>query len=195
MDYTNKIYTAPTEEPVTIFEAKQHLRIDVDDDNTLIGGLIVAARQWCEAFTRRQLCTATWQQFQNAFPRDGGPIKLYFPPLASVTYIKYYDGDGTQQTLSTSYYTVDTACEPGRCTLNWGYYWPVTRAIYNAVEIKYVCGYGTAADVPQSIKQAMLLLIANMYEFREPEVSGTIVSKVGFAVESLLTPYRLYEFV
>lgn len=45
-------------EPVTLDEAKKHLRVEFNDDDALIEGLIVAARQWAEDFLNRSLVAA-----------------------------------------------------------------------------------------------------------------------------------------
>ena len=56
-----QIVTPPANEPVSLLEAKQHLRVDGDDDDLLIGSLIAAARQAAETQTGRQLITARWK--------------------------------------------------------------------------------------------------------------------------------------
>jgi uncharacterized phiE125 gp8 family phage protein len=63
-----QLVTAPAGEPITLLEAKQHLRVDVDDDDALIGSLITAARQAAETLTGRQLMTARWRLVLDAFP-------------------------------------------------------------------------------------------------------------------------------
>ena len=45
--------TPPAVEPVTVAEAKAHLRVDISDDDTYIGTLITAAREWCEEYLDR----------------------------------------------------------------------------------------------------------------------------------------------
>ena len=191
------VYTEPTVEPVTFDEAKSFCRIDTseNDDNTLLTALIKAAREWCQGYTNRTFTATTYTQTLDYFPDCNGAIRLGNPPIQSVTHLKYYDTNGTQQTWSSSNYSVDTASEPGRIILAYNTVWPSYRDIENAIEVRYVAGYASAAVVPQSIKQAMLLLVGQMYEYREPEITGTIISNVEFAVESLLNPFRLYEFV
>lgn len=189
------VYTEPTAEPVTLFEAKEHLRVDTDDENTLIGSLIKAAREWCQTYTNRTFMTTTYAMTFDTFPYSGCAIKLPYPPLVSITHVKYYDTSGTQQTWSSANYSADTSSEPGRVLPAYNVVYPAVRPAENMCEIRYVAGYSSVATVPQSIKQAILLLVAQMYEMRQPEITGTIISKVSFAVESLLNPYRIYEFV
>jgi len=62
------IVTPPAEEPVTLTEAKNHLRVDLSDDDSLISALIVAAREHAEAITRRAFITQTLKLSLDAFP-------------------------------------------------------------------------------------------------------------------------------
>ncbi len=187
-----QLVTAPASEPVTLAEAKSHLRVTVTDDDTLITSLIVAARQWIENFTRRALITQTWDYFLDAF--DDGGIEIPRPPLISVGSVKYVDNDGATQTLATSEYTADTAAERGLVRLAYGKSWPGTRTQANAVTIRFTAGYATAADVPGPIKSACLLMLGELYERRETAIVGTIINEVPVSAEYLLWPYRSLRF-
>lgn len=181
------IITAPTEEPVTLAEAKLHCKVDGTDDDTLLTALIVAARQQAEHRLGRALCTQTLEKVLDIFP-DG--IKLPMPPAVSVTSVKYLDADGTEQTLSGASYTLDKDSAPGWLVPAYGLSWPDTRAVPNAVRVRYVAGYGAATAVPQSIKAWMLMAISTMYGQREAIITGIIVAEVPrdfFA--GLLDPY------
>lgn len=182
-----KLITAPASEPLTLAEAKLHLRVDVADDDTLITALIVAARQYCESVLWRALMPQTWEFYLDEWPCDD-EIELPKPPLQSVTSVKYTNSVGATTTMSAGDYTVDTASEPGRVVLNYGTWWPtVTLATANPIAIRYVCGYADAVHVPETIKAAMKLLIGHLYENREAVVAGLIVTSVPLAVESLLS--------
>lgn len=192
MDLT--LITAPAAEPITTTEAKSHLRVDSSDDDTYIGTLITAARQWIERTHGLALVNTTYDGSLDAFPVDG---VIVFPkyPLSSVTSITYHDDDLTTSTVfSSSNYQVDAAKRPPRIVLKNGSSWPSdSLRLSSGVVVRFVAGYGAAGSaVPEDIKNALKLLVGSMYAFREPEVSGTIVSKVGFAVDSLLAPHRLY---
>jgi uncharacterized phiE125 gp8 family phage protein len=188
------VTTQPAAEPISSTEAKAHLRVDHTDDDTLIGALITAARMHCENFTRRKLISQTLTGKLDRFPADDGEILLPYPPLVSVTSVKYIDTDGVLQTMSASDYAADTYSLPGRITLAYGEIWPTPRDIENAVTIVWTAGYGAAgSSVPQPIRQAMLLLIAHWYENREVAITGTIITQIPLAVEALLWPYRMLE--
>jgi uncharacterized phiE125 gp8 family phage protein len=189
-----KLITAPTSEPITLAEAKSHCRVDISADDTYIGTLIQAAREWCEAHDWRAYMPQTWELYLDAFPACS-MIELPRPPLTSVTSIKYTDSDGVEHTQSSSEYLVDTVSTPGRIVLKTNYTWPsaVLREA-NGAYIRFVCGYASAADVPQPIKQAMLLLIGHWYENRENSTVGAVNRSIEFGVKALLDVNRAFRF-
>ena len=156
---------APASEPITLTDAKAHLRVETDftEDDAIIGTFISAARESCEARTGRQLVTATYALRLSGFP-CGDSIEIPKPPLVDVTSIAYVDTDGATQALSTDVYEVDHYTTPGRVVLKYGQVWPATRSQRNAVAITFVAGYEAA---PQLLKQGMLMRIAHWYENRE----------------------------
>ena len=188
-----KLITAPAAEPVSTSEAKSHLRVDTTADDTYIGTLITVARQNVESHLRRALISQTWEVVLDDFP--AGVIRLPKPPLASVTSIKYTDDEGNESTDSSDNYVGDSDTEPGRVVLKSGESWPSdTLAAANGVRVRYVAGYGSAAAVPNPIRQAILLLIGTLYENRESVLvaQGVTVAQLPFGVEALLMPYRIF---
>lgn len=182
----------PTVEPITVEDARLHLRVDSAEDDGLIASYIVAARQMVETWTMRGLVSATRKLYIDGFPAFA--VELPYAPLTSVTSVQYYDDGGTLQTLATSYYTVDTVSEPGRVHLAYQQTWPSTRAIPSSVVITYVSGYAVTGDhaaTPVALKHAIRLLVSHWYENREPVNIGNIVNPLPMAVESLCTAYRL----
>lgn len=185
------ITVEPALEPITTAEAKQHLRVDLSDEDEYIDTLIVASRAFAENHTRRQLITATWQLTLDRFP---WVIELRRPPIQSVTSITYVDTDGVTQTLDSSLYRVDVTGVTGRVTPAFGESWPSTRAVTSAVTVTYVAGYGgTGDDVPGPFKHAIKLVLAHYHENREQSISGTIISTIPVAAERLLDHYRIIE--
>jgi len=191
---SRNLVAKPSIEPLTLAQAKDHLRESGVDQDALIAGLITAAREHAEGFTWRAFIDQTWDLFLDKFPKNDGPIILPLPPLQSVTSLKYTDTAGVQQTLATADYTVDANAEPGRIVPVFGTNWPAVRNEINAVEVRFIAGFGPAGtDIPQPIVQAMLFQIGHLYENREAVVIGTIASQVPMAAESLLWPYRMLE--
>jgi uncharacterized phiE125 gp8 family phage protein len=178
--------TAPASEPVTDAEASDHLRVDSGDEWALIASLIVAARQRAEAYTELAFVSRSFGMYLDRFP--SGAFRVPCAPLVSVESIKYYDANNVEQTLSPSDYYVDAISKPGRITPATS--WPGTYSRPNAVSIVLTAGFGTPADVPQVIKQAMLLMIGDMHEHREDTVAGNM-SSLPVTAEMLLRPFRL----
>lgn len=179
-------------EPVTRAEAKTHLNIDHTNDDDYIDGLITAARRRAELFCRRKFITATLTGYMHNWPA-GDAIVLPYGNLQSVTSVTYTDTAGTAATFSTDDYIVETATEPGRIVLGYGKSWP-SASLYpsNPIAIVFAAGYGTTTDtVPDMIRHAIKIMVADMYEQREDFLTGTI-HKYLDAVKNLLIPYRLW---
>ena len=188
--------SAPATEPITTAEAKTHLRIDTSDDDTYIDTLVAAARRWAETFTERAFVTQTWVWKLDAFPNNGDPFRVPYPPLSSVTSITYLDVDGDSQTLETSVHEVDIATQPGRIALKWDQVWPIVRSgnVIDVVTMTFVAGYGDASDVPDEIKHAIKIVTAHLYVNREPVVVGAPIANVPLSAEELLWSKRMVEF-
>lgn len=154
------LVTGPETEPVTLDEAKDHLRLTTDDENDLIEALIVSAREYAETFTHRAFLTQTWDEKLDAFP---DVLEVPLPPLQitpTAPVITYVDTAGATQTLSASLYTIDAPtgphARPARIVPAYGLTWPSTRDVPNAVTVRFVAGYGLAAgSVPALIRLAM----------------------------------------
>lgn len=195
-------------EPITVDEAKLHLRVDGADDDKFIGSLITAARERAELITGRSLIKSSWTYSLDAFPcgiSDSYPaparttsdklvsawanwqvIELPRAPLVSVDFVSYVaDASGLYATLDQSRYAVDKSSEPARLFPVVNSYWPTSQAVPGAVQIGFTAGYDA---VPQSIRVAMLLMIGNWYAQRED------VADIPRATEYLLSSYRVQPF-
>lgn len=209
--------TPPSGEPVTLAAAKSHLRLETALDDDYVNVLIAAARSYVEEACWRVMLAQTWELVLPGFlgedrfelgerdrrgfswPVVSSSTSRFLPyielprgqtdSLASDA-VKYIDANGVQQTLAASVYTLDNVNVPARVRLAYDQAWPMTRDQWDAVRIQYVVGWASAAAVPAPLIQAMLILIAAMYEFRTPEVEA-VLAKVGFSVDALMQPYRL----
>lgn len=185
-----KIITPPTLLPVSLEEAKLHLRVVHAAEDSLINIYIATAAQACEQQTGRALMPQTWELTLDAFPEA---FELTRVPAASITSLKYWDEAGAQITLDNSVYALDSADDYGSAYVvpAHGQEWPTARVQVNAVALRYVAGYADAAAVPQSLKSWMLLQIGAMYENRQAE--GTVQTyALGFA-DRLLDRYKLWS--
>lgn len=190
------LVTAPEVEPVSLAEARLHLRSDdsVTTDDELITSLIVAARQSVESRTNRALVTQTWDAFYEAFP-DDRVLLVPKPTLQSVTSVKYRDGSNVEQTLASTEYDTDVSSLPGVVSRGYSKTWPTTYERPQAVTVRFVAGYGLAASVPDAIKAAMKLMMGHWYANREAVVTGTISTALEMTVDALLGPYRYVEAI
>lgn len=187
-----RLLVPPAIEPVTLDEAKLHLRVDNDDENTLIEALIKAAREYAEVFQNRAYITQTWELWLDNWPKwaEYPYFRLPRSPLQTVESIKYYDSDGGEHVVTD--YIVDDISEPAR-VIPAGDSWPnVSLRKANGIAITFKAGYGDdAASVPASIKQALLLLVGHWYENRENVVLGAAVQEMPFAAKTLLWQERI----
>lgn len=178
-----KRITTPTE-PITLAEAKLHLRVDDTAEDSLITAMISAARETCEDRTEGTVPVTGWRLTLDTFP---DAIKLPRPPIASVESVKYIDTAGVQQTLSPMDYVVDTVSSPGYIVPAFGKAWPATRDQINAVTVEYTAG---SAAAPHALKAWMLLAIGEMFTNREASAERPAVAH-GFA-DRLLDPFRVW---
>jgi uncharacterized phiE125 gp8 family phage protein len=177
------LITPPASLPVTLADAKAQCRVESDDEDSLIEGLIAAATDYVEQYTGRALITQTWRltldEFTHALLLPKGPVQ-------TVTHVRYFDSEGAEQTVLVDDYTLDNTSDPAWVVINSGASWPVTQSGVNMVKITFVAGY---TEVPSSITHAILLLIGQWFDNRSA-VSDKAVIAVPNAVESLLTNYR-----
>lgn len=167
MDYSLSIVTPPTDEPVSLVEAKQHLRVVNDVEDDLIAGFVQAAREYVEGVTRLQLMPAVYQMSLNGFPR--GPILFPISPVSAVGSIVYDDGTGAEIAYDDANYSFDPGRIPQRVDLGYGLAWPQTRGVANDVRVVFTAGFSSRDAVPASMKSAIKLLVADLYQNRESQ--------------------------
>lgn len=209
-----KLVTAPAENPVTLAEAKEFLRVDGSHEDVLIEALVKAATQMAEKETGRVFVTQTWDLWLDRWPsqrktdQDGwwdgmreGPltdlyqicrhIEIPRAPLQSVASVKTYATDNTEDTFSSDNYFADNQSEPGRVSLAYGKLWPtIVLRPSNGIQIQFVAGYGGAAAVPEAIKTAIKLILMHLYENRGcSDTAGTMPSTAS----AILSPYVIWR--
>lgn len=187
------LVTPPTQAPVGIDEFHDHAHISHNSDDADIARKIAAATQYAEFVTNRQILAATYDAYFWSWPEHDEPIRVPKPLTKSITSIKYIDGNGTEQTLGASLYTANVAALPAEIWRVYGAIWPPVREQWNAVTVRFVCGWDDAADVPEAIKVYILMLAKGMYEAREFEITGTIISRFTEMEKRLLWPHRIYR--
>lgn len=170
-------------EPVTVAEAKTHLRYSNSDQDTYIGLLISVARGKVEHMTHRSILRtalvlrhAAWLEVD---PSGAYSKTLVLPrgPVVSVTSVQYRQAsDGAYATLASDQYELVVDLAGRSClvpafgvTLPPLYSSAATGNIWDAVKVQYIAG--TAADAPtavdQRLRMAIMMLVAYFFERRE----------------------------
>lgn len=184
----------PSVEPVTLAEAKAHLRVDASDDDAYILGLITTAREWCEEYLDRTLVSTQWVMRLDKFPDDGTmDVELPRPPIvssgtATAVSVTYTAENGGTQSWSSASYRVDRASTPGVVRTLYGQTWPPHLQDDNAVTVTWWGGYGpSGSSVPAAIRHAILMLVGHWYDgSRSGVLNGSISKEIEFGVSSLL---------
>lgn len=179
---------APTLQTVSTTEAKDHLRIDHNDDDNYITNLVKSATSVAERYTQRSFMTQTWVKTLSKFPTKDF-IEVLKSPVASITSISYYDADNAQQTFSN--YTLVSPDIISYLQVN-SDGWPSTCIRLDAVEVTFVTGYATSAELEDDIKHAILMIVGHLYENRQDVIVGSQVNKMPNSSKYLLEPYRMF---
>jgi|TARA_R110000787_G_scaffold30816_4_gene82298 uncharacterized phiE125 gp8 family phage protein len=189
---------APATEPVTLAEAKTHLRIDhTAEDGYIEDFVIPAARRYAETLTHRAFIAQTWILRLNGFGVD--PIFLPRPPLVSITSIAYTDISGDSQTWSASATGYVLEKPAGEYAMNasvrpaYSMSYPTTRNDVDSVVLTYVAGYGSAGVVPVGVKQGVLMLVDDLYSNRGSRTDKPSVP-AAIAAQALLSPFVAYRY-
>ena len=185
------LITPPAVDLLVLSDVKAHLRVDSSDDDALITALIAAATAYLDGYAGimgRCLINQTWKLSQKYF--GGMAVRLPFPDVSSVT-VKYYDASNSEQTVSSANYQL-LEDDGGSLVEFYANVVPPVPYVFreDAVNITLVAGYGAAAaNVPQAIRQAMLLLVADWYDNRQTMQAGRL-AQLPFSVEALLAPFK-----
>lgn len=184
------VVTKPVLEPLMLAEAKLHLRLVASNvaEDTWINSAISAVRRFAETELQISLMQQTLRLTIDCFE---AVIDLPKGPVSSVTSVKYLDMAGVQQTLAVTEYTVDKNSIPGRLSPKFGKIWPISLPQIAAIEIDYVVGVATQAEVDESIKSWMKLRLDSLYKNRGETV--TVQGKLERLpyIDSLLDPFRV----
>jgi uncharacterized phiE125 gp8 family phage protein len=198
------VATRPPVEPVTVAEARDHCRLvatgspESHPDDSFLERAIQAAREKAESYMQRSIIETTFEWTFDRFEDRYARLTLPRDPVLNVSQILYNDSNGDQQTFTA--FTEQLTEAKSIIAPNWQSEWPDARGHLGDVTIQFTAGYEPdetqsptdyRANVPASIKNAILLLVGHMYENREAVMVDSDSNKLQFAFESLLWPYRL----
>jgi uncharacterized phiE125 gp8 family phage protein len=184
------LITPPTEEPVTLIEAKAWMWVDHSADDTLIASMVTAAVAHLDGYTGilgRCMVNQIWRQDFETWDRY---LRLPFPDVSSVT-VKYFDTTNTEQTVAASNYEL-IQDDQGSLVLfvdNW-----TGPNLYDdrtdAIRVTLTAGFGAAAsNVPEPLKAGIKMLAAHWYANREA-VGAQNMAELPIGVHSVIAPYR-----
>ncbi len=173
----------------TTAEAKDFLKVDTTADDTLIDNLVKAATESCQIYTNQYFMTTIVKQYSDTWAEF---YTLYKSPVSAIAEIKYYDSDDTEQTLASSNYILDNVSKPARIGIAVDGTLPNLANRINAVYVEYTVGYGDdSVDVPDGIKQAVLLTLGNWYENRQSVITGRTATELPLSSQYLLDQYKI----
>ena len=153
----------PALEPVTLVEAKAHLRIAHDSEDALVSGLVRAARDEVERTTGTALIDQDWRLVLDAWPRND-VLSLTPHPVREILSVTVYGSEGEASLIDPGACRLDPHARPARL---WLADRPAPGAALNGVEVDFRAGFGEAGtDVPDLLKRAILMLVAHWFEFR-----------------------------
>jgi uncharacterized phiE125 gp8 family phage protein len=176
----------PANEPLSLADARQFLRVDHGDDDTVITALIAAARAHVEALTRRVLLTQTWRFVLDAWPPHGR-FTARIGPLQTLLAARVFDAAGGAHALEVESFVVDTAANVIAAPC-WAL--PAPGRSIAGIELDVICGFGAlASDVPADLIHALKILVAHWYDNRGlAAIGGSAMQPAG--LHALIAPHR-----
>lgn len=175
----------PAALPVSVVDAKAHLRLTHDGEDALVADLIAAAG----AFVAEDAGIALINQVLrlSLSDRPAEPVALPRHPIARIETVTVYDGDGSPTVLEGAQYRFDMMRKPARLSFEPG---AVPRQT-NGIEIDFVAGFGdAAADIPHTLRRAVLALVSHWYELRGAYGPSDQPVSVPVHYARLIRPWR-----
>ncbi len=185
---TYALITPPSSEPITFAETKSHLRLDDANEDTLLTSLIRTAREHLERATGLSLITQTWRLYIDSIPEDG-VIQIARGPVQAIESLTLYDTSGEELALPLTGHIFDGHARPARLMLG--------RAIsagrpINGIEIDFTAGFGeSGAEVPDTLKRAMLMHVAQMFAFRGTVAVEDQPADIPPGYDRLIAPFLI----
>jgi uncharacterized phiE125 gp8 family phage protein len=169
---------APSATIVTLQAAKDYLRVDYSEDDTLIQSLIDTARIRLEQYASVAMTARTLKvvAYVDEF------IELPYAPINTISLVEYWDGEdwvamtvGDYRVLGDTYKKV--------------YF---TSPLMSEFRFTYTCGYATT---PESMKTALLKMVGDLYEYRESSVESSKPSANLTTAYELMKPYKRVSII
>jgi uncharacterized phiE125 gp8 family phage protein len=180
--------TPPVAEPLALAEIKAHLRIDGTGEDGLLTGLIKVAREHLERATGLALISQGWRLHLDCWPEIGA-LAISRGPVLTVDAIRAFDELGEESEVTLAGHLLDGVRRPARLWLRER---PAARQAINGIEVDFTAGFGeSGADVPDTLKRAMLVHAAHMYEFRGAVPVEMQPASVPDGYDRLVAPFLM----
>lgn len=193
---TTQPYGTDANLPISVANLKTRLRITTTEEDDLLKEYIRTATLMLESYCRRSFVEQTHVlrcdevgnvgAFNSSFFGSSAIIYLGRPPVISVTSVKFFSEDGTESTVTSTNYYVDT--KQGRIMPSEGYTWQSDQRRINALEVTYTAGMVAAnngANLPYDLISAVAMLAGHLYEHRTGECD------IPDSVKALVKRFRL----
>ncbi len=176
MNYVKRT-VAPTLRPISLDEAKAHLKISGSDEDTIVGIYLDAAINACENKLQTAIMDSRFTLYSRCFSQHLNLQKNY---VSAINSVKYYDSDGVQQTVTPTDYALQDYRVPNVLYFNEAYVSPTTDTREFPVEVSFNAGFMAATGVIPNIRSAVLLEVGDRYENRQNEIVGDRIAVVMF---------------
>lgn len=185
MTYDPVLIEGPASSAVPLDEVRRHLRVDTDDDDGLIEVYLASAISYLDGaggWLGRALAPQTWREDFDFF---SPALRLSLAPILSVLSVTYLDSAGSSQTIAPESYVIRNGSKSPEIVFVSGFVYPSLSDDAPAISVTYSAGY---EPVPADLRAAILLMVGDMYEWREAKVTGAVSE--NSTVSRLLNPYR-----
>ena len=171
---TYQIYTSPTTLPVSVADAKAHLRVTGSDHDSLIEDLIWGAAKQFEKRANESLSSQIWKAFVEKGYEE---LELWKYPITGISSIQYYDSDNALQTLSTDDYysnvnTGSTGWNPRPIVI----FITDVPSTYEREDAMIVTFSGGYSSIDYDVKQALLSWVYRKYE----DPNDAVTERISF---------------
>jgi uncharacterized phiE125 gp8 family phage protein len=182
---TSELIQAPLTEPLSLADAKSWLKVETNDDDLLIAGIITSARLTIEAVTGLLMIDQLWRFSigPHAYKR---PLTLPLRPLSALKAVRLRAMTGSVNDLS-----LDRAVIMSKSKAE--FFLPLDSGLpfdgADQLEIDAQMGFGAeGTKTPSALVTAMRLLVAFWYENRGEPASDNSQPWPA-AIHALLHPY------
>lgn len=190
-----ELVTPPSARPVSLADAKVHLRVDDDAEDALIEGYIDAAVGHLDGYggiLGRALMRQDWRESAAFWPASRA-VELRLAPVAEILSITARAPGGGVATVPGSDYRLLTGASRPIVLFGVDAVLPPLDGAPDAMTITYRAGYGDeAAALPSALKSAILMMVGDLWRFRDSIAPGAAVP-MSVTVDRLIAPFRRYQ--